>query len=178
MMIKDKENANEEINANIKGLTVNEENFDSFEELLNSFDNNFEWGFYTEDSLELTKKKGRYLNVKKYRGRINYKSGFTSHYETSRIFRELELIKLLGKGKPIDVFIVDEENRGLQIQEILDNAIINIYSFDTHKKVTLFAPTPERICSLYEAIGETPPDDLILKSEENFKNGYNKIYCL
>lgn len=116
--------------------------------------------------------------VKKYDGLINYESGLTTHYKESRQYREKRLIKLLGIGKPVDTFLVDKANKDIEIQEILDNAIINVYSFSTHKKITLFAPPPERIIYLYEAVGEIPPEELVFKSEDNTRKGYNKIYCL
>lgn len=116
------------------------------------------------------------LKVKRYEGEINYNSGFTAHYKGNRIFREMELNRLLKKGKRVDAFVVDEGNNDIQIQEILDNAILNVYSFHTHKKITLFAPPPERIISLYNSIGEFPPEWLIKKSEFNVRKGYNKIF--
>ena len=117
--------------------------------------------------------------VKKYDGLINYESGLTTHYKESRQYREKRLIKLLGIGKPVDTFLVDKvANKDIEIQEILDNAIINVYSFSTHKKITLFAPPPERIIYLYEAVGEIPPEELVFKSDDNTRKGYNKIYCL
>jgi len=117
--------------------------------------------------------------VKKYDGLINYESGLTTHYKESRQYREKQLIKLLGIGKPVDTFLVNKAaDKDIEIQEILDNAIINVYSFSTHKKITLFAPPPERIIYLYEAVGEIPPEELVFKSEDNTRKGYNKIYCL
>lgn len=116
--------------------------------------------------------------VRKYDGLINYESGLTTHYKESRQYREKRLIKLLGIGKPVDTFLVDKANKDIEIQEILDNAIVNVYSFSTHKKITLFAPAPERIIYLYEAVGEIPPEELVFKSEDNTRKGYNKIYCL
>jgi hypothetical protein len=131
----------------------------------------------TEPGLPIRKQN---IIVKKYDGLINYESGLTTHYKENRLFREKQLIQLLGRGKPVDTFLVDKEaaNKDIEIQEILDNAIINVYSFSTHKKITLFAPPPERIIYLYEAVGEIPPEELVFKSEDNTRKGYNKIYCL
>lgn len=120
----------------------------------------------------------KYKSVKRFNSLINYNSGMTIHYKENRIYREKELTRLLGRGKPIAAFIVDEGDGNLQIQEVLDNAIINVYSFKTHKKITLFAPHPNRICLLYEVAGELAPEYLLLKSEENAKNGYNRIHYL
>lgn len=116
------------------------------------------------------------VKINKYIGEINYNSGFTIHYESDRVFREMELIRLLGEGKRIEAFIVDKGNNDKQIHELLDNAILNVYSFDTHKKITLFAPKPERIIFLYNSIGEFPPDWIIEKSELNVRKGYNEIF--
>ena len=116
--------------------------------------------------------------VRKYDGLINYESGLTTHYKESRQYREKQLIKLIGVGKPIKTFLVNRADKDIEIQEILDNAIINVYSFSTHKKITLFAPPPERIIYLYEAVGEIPPEELVFKSEDNMRKGYNRIYCL
>lgn len=115
------------------------------------------------------------IKINRYFGEINYNSGFTIHYKGNRIFREMELIRLLGKGRKVKTFIVEEENNNPQIQELLDNAILNVYSLYTHRKITLFAPHPERIASLYASIGEFPPDWLIKKSECNVRRGYNEI---
>lgn len=114
--------------------------------------------------------------VKRYDGEINYNSGKTIHYKGNRIFREIELTNLLGKGKKVKTFIVEKDANNIQIQELLDNAVLNVYSFHTHKKITLFAPRPERIISLYTSIGEFPPEWLIEKSESNARKGYNEIF--
>lgn len=116
------------------------------------------------------------LKVKRYEGEINYNSGYTKHYEGNRTFREMELIRILGKGEKVKAFAVDEGNNGMQIQEVLSNGILNVYSFYTHRKITLFALHPERIITLYTAIGEFPPEWLIKKSEFNVRKGYNKIF--
>lgn len=117
------------------------------------------------------------IKVNRYEGEINYNSGFTVHYEGERLFREMELIRILGEGRKVKAFKVHEEESNIQIQELLDNAILKIYSFHTHRKITLFAPHPERIISLYASIGEFPPEWLIKKSENNVRKGYNNI-CL
>jgi len=106
--------------------------------------------FFSKKNIEpgLPSKKGNII-IRKYDGLINYKSGLTTHYKESRQYREKQLIKLLGIGKPVDTFLVNKAaNKDIEIQEILDNAIINVYSFSTHKKITLFAPPPERIIYL------------------------------
>lgn len=118
------------------------------------------------------------MKVKRYNSLINYNSGMTTHYKEERVLREMELTKLLGEGKPIAVFLVDSGDGRLQLQEILDNAVINVYSFETHRKVTLFAPNPNRINYLYELAGEIVPDYLIEKSEENSQNEYNDVFNL
>lgn len=132
--------------------------------------------FYVESGLNT--KKEKYNVIKKYNNIINYNSGLTNHYEYNRLIREQELIRLLGEGKPIAAFLVDDNKNGLQIQEILDNAVIVVYSFSSHKKITLFAPEAERICKMFETVGEIAPEQLILKSEDNFIKGYNEIFCL
>lgn len=114
------------------------------------------------------------MKVTEYNKLINYNSGNTSHFENGRILRERELTRLLGIGVSIKKFIIEKDNE-LQIQEILDNAIIRVYSYETHKKVTMFAPNPERLISLFEAIGQLTPDHLLAQSEFNFQNGYNSI---
>lgn len=113
--------------------------------------------------------------INRYNGEINYNSGGTYHYEVNRKFREKKLVSLLGKGKKIQAFIVDKGENDIQIHELLDNGVLVIYSFFTHKKITIFSPTPERIYHLYSAIGEFPPDCLITKSEQNVRMGYNRI---
>lgn len=112
--------------------------------------------------------------VKRFLGLINYHSGETYHYEKSRFIRNLVLTNKLGSGVVIDRFIVDEPNEDLQIQEIYDNAIIVVYSFVTHKKITTFAPSPKRILSLYEDAGEIPPKHIIEESENNVKKELNQ----
>lgn len=114
-------------------------------------------------------------HVSKYKGPVNYLSGYTEHYEDSRVFREKELERLLGKGKVQIRFKVRRNKSELEIHEILDNGIMNIYSHETNKKITVFTPVPERIISLYHAVGEFPPEKLIKRSERNQMNCYNKI---
>ena len=114
------------------------------------------------------------LKVSEYNHLINYKSGNTDHFEDLRILREQELTRLLGVGKVIQRFLIEKES-DLQIQEILDNGIIKVYSYNTHKKITTFAPGPNRLISLFEACGKVAPDNLITKSEFNIQNGYNDI---
>lgn len=115
------------------------------------------------------------IKVSKYEKEINYNSGFTVHYEGERLIREMELIRTLGEGRRLKAFKVHQEEDNIQIQEILDNAILKIYSFHTHRKITLFAPQPERITALYASIGEFPPEWLIKRSEYNVRKGYNNI---
>ena len=146
-----------------------------FETFINNLNENM---FFPKNIEPGLPRKKENIIIKKYNGLINYKSGLTTHYKESRQYREKQLVELLGVGKPIETFLVDKINKDIEIQEILDNAIINVYSFSTHKKITLFAPAPERIICLYEAVGEIPPDSLIKKSEDNVRKGYNKIYCL
>lgn len=114
------------------------------------------------------------MKVTEYRRFINYKSGNTSHFEEGRVLREQELTRLLGFGKVVQRVVIEKDNE-LQIQEILDNAIIIVYSYGTHKKVTMFAPSPSRLSFIFEAIGKCVPDNLLIQSEFNFQNGYNDI---
>lgn len=123
----------------------------------------------------MTLRTSKKVGIKRYDGEINYHSGVTTHYKENRVFREKALVDLLGEGSKLKVFIVEEDSNK-QIQELLDNAILVIYSFYTHRKITLFAPNPERIISLYASIGEFPPDWLIEKSECNARKGLNNIY--
>lgn len=119
-------------------------------------------------------KKHNNIKVNKYNGAINYNSGLTDHYKNTRILRENQLSLLLGQGVPLLTFIVEENNKS-QLHEVLNNAVINVYCFNTHKKITLFAPSSERLAFLYEAIGEVAPDDLLYKSEINVSQGLNEI---
>lgn len=117
----------------------------------------------------------KYQVINRYKNKINYNSGMTSHYKDIRIHRERELTELLGVGKPVSMFLVKDEEGILQIQEVLSNGIIIVYSFDTHKKITLFAPHPNRISFLYESIGCLPSKSLLAQCEDNIKKGYNDI---
>lgn len=114
------------------------------------------------------------MKVVEYRKFINYNNGNTFHFEKGRIIRERELIRLLGSGKKVKSFVVEKDNKS-QIQEVLDNAIIRVFSYDTHKKITMFAPNPNRLISLFEAAGLVIPEYLLAKSELNFQNGFNSI---
>lgn len=105
---------------------------------------------------------------------VNYYSGETQHYKDSRFMRNLVLINKLGKGYVVDRFIVDEPGKDLQIQEVHNNATITVYSFNTHKKITMFAPSPYRILSLYEDAGELPPKNIMIASEQNAKKELNR----
>lgn len=115
------------------------------------------------------------IKIKRYDKKINYQCGMTEHYENSRIFREKELLKILGPGKHIDTFFVDKGNDDKQIHELLHNGIMIVYSYETHKKITIFAVHPERLYSLYISIGEFPPGVLMNVSEYNMRKGYNEI---
>lgn len=114
------------------------------------------------------------MKVSEYNHLINYKSGNTDHFEDLRDLREQELYRLLGVGKVIQRFLIEKEGE-FEIQEILDNGIIKVYSCINHKKITTFAPGPNRFISLFEACGKVAPDNLIIQSEFNIQNGYNKI---
>lgn len=144
----------------------------NYENLMNNFDE-YEH-IYIEPGLK--EMKSKYTKVRRYDKIINYNSGLTAHYEESRILRENILTKILGDGNPIDIFLVEEVDKEPQLQEVMDNAIINVYSYSTHKKITLFAPSSNRLIYLYESVGEVPPEDLIKKSERNVQRGYNKIF--
>lgn len=115
--------------------------------------------------------------IKKYRGEINYNCGMTDHYESIRVLRERALIKLLGEGEHIAAFFVDNGNDDLQIQEILDNGVMIVYSYTDNRKITTFTPHPDRIISLYTAVGKFPPESLLEQSEYNIRRGYNEIHC-
>lgn len=129
-------------------------------------------GIYTQfESIDFSND----IKIKRYDKKINYQCGMTDHYENSRIFRENELLNILGPGKRIDAFFVDKGNGDKQIHELLHNGIMVVYSYETHKKITIFAVHPERICSLYISIGEFPPKVLMNVSEYNVRRGYNEI---
>lgn len=131
--------------------------------------------FLDKISYSQEKHSNNKIVVKKYTAEINYKSGETSHYLNDRAFRELELKIKLGKGNREIAFVIEKDKDDIQIHELLDNGIINIYSFYTHQRITTFSPTPERIYALYYSIGEIPPSSLIEKSEDNFRKEYNLI---
>lgn len=117
------------------------------------------------------------IKVKRYKKKMNYQCGMTDHYEGSRIFREKKLFSILGHGKPIDTFFIDK-GKGKddkQIHQLLSNGIIVVYSYESHKKITVFAIHPERMCSLYIAIGEFPPKKLMKITEYNVRKGYNEL---
>lgn len=132
--------------------------------------------YFYLDSDYCINKLDKNLKIIRYDGMINYNSGMTNHYKENRMLRERELTRVLGEGKRLKAFIVIRENKETEIQEVRDNAIIVVYSFETHKKITLFAPSPNRLENLYHAIGEVPDDNIIGKSEENTLKGYNGIY--
>lgn len=115
------------------------------------------------------------IKIKRYNKKINYQCGMTDHYKHSRIFREKELFNILGSGRKVDAFFIDKGNGDKQIHELLHNGIMIVYSYKTHRKITIFAVHPERIYSLYISIGEFPPDFLMNVSENNIRKGYNKI---
>ena len=115
------------------------------------------------------------LSISKYNSNINYNSGMTAHYVNHRIPREQELTRLLGLGKRVALFVVIDKG-SKRIQEIRDNGVVHVYDYDTHEKITLFAPHPNRINNLFEAVGEIPPDSLLDKSSKNYELGYNDIY--
>lgn len=117
------------------------------------------------------------MKVTIYTKLINYQSGNTIHFEDSRFLREQELIRLLGIGQVIQRFLVDEDGNP-QIQEILSNGIIRVYSAKDHKKVTTFAPGPNRLINLFEACGQIIPESLVRQSELNVENGYSNIFTV
>lgn len=114
--------------------------------------------------------------VSKYEKEISSHGEMTHHYRESRQLRVKELELLLGKGNRIQAFLVNKGNGDLQIHELLDNGLLNIYSYHNHRKITLFAPKPERIINLYNSIGELAPESIIKTSEQNVKKGYHLIY--
>lgn len=116
------------------------------------------------------------FQVSKYDKEISSDGEMTYHYRTSRMSREKELEEILGKGGRLQAFLVDKGDGDIQIQELLDNGLLIIYSYCNHKKITLFAPKPERIKNLYFSIGEIAPESIIRKSEENVKKGYHIVY--
>lgn len=132
--------------------------------------------YFYLDSDYCINKLDKKLKIIRYDGMINYNSGMTNHYKENRMLRERELTRVLGEGKRLKAFIVIRENKETEIQEVRDNAIIVVYSFETHKKITLFAPSPKRLENLYQAIGEVADENIIAKSENNTLKGYNGIY--
>lgn len=114
--------------------------------------------------------------VRPYYNLINRSSGMTVHYKEHRLERERQLRRLLGTGRPLDRFLVDDGREKYQIHEVWSNGILIIYDYKTHKKITIFAPPPYRIKYLYNNAGLEPPEDLIERSAENYKKGYNGIF--
>ena len=159
---------NNEMNLNILHSNSNLESsyFEAFLKLISDFEYNL------QDRSEI-----RNLKIKKYNHLINRNSGMTIHYQLHRLHRENELRRLLGTGKHIDSFVVEGLEK-LQIHEIFDNAVIIVYDYVTHKKITIFAPHPCRLISLYESVGEIPPLLLVERSKNNLSLGYNRIHSL
>ena len=141
--------------------------FDSFYEAISALNEEFKGKNIIESSNE---------KIIKYNSKINYNCGVTDHYDNFRSFREKELTRLLGKGAFVNSFFVDKGDGDLQIHEILSNGVMNVYSYETNKKITVFTPHPDRIISLYISIGEFPPEDLLEQSEYNIRKGYNEIH--
>lgn len=136
--------------------------------------------FSQEDNVVSSKRtKSRRMydvgSVKIYNKKINRHAGDTSHFANERSYRELALKGKLGVGNLVVSFVLKTEEGDLQIHEILDNGVVSVYSYLTHKKITIFAATPFRIASIYEYAGLIPPDWLLSKCEENFNNEYNKL---
>lgn len=115
------------------------------------------------------------MKVTIYDKLINYQSGNTVHFEDLRAIREKELIRLLGAGKVIQRFLIEKKD-DCEIKEVLSNGIIKVYSAKTHKKITTFAPGPNRLINLFEACGKDIPEDLVIQSEINVQNGYSDIF--
>lgn len=128
------------------------------------------------NSISFGKSSGTDIKVKKYSKKINRSSGMTEHYEDCRMIREQELTRLLGYGQTVEVFSVDDGRGKIQIQEVRDNGVIYVYDYETHNKITLFAPHPDRISQLFESVGELAPEKVITRSTENLELGYNELY--
>lgn len=124
---------------------------------------------YSSSDYETSKE---YISVRLFNKKINKNVGDTIHFSNDRAYRELKLKKYILTGKALDSFVVELKNEPLQIQEILDNGLMIIYSYLTHKRITMFLPTPERVVKLYNFSGLIPPSKLIETCETNRIKAY------
>lgn len=95
------------------------------------------------------------------RGKLSF------HYAKERRDRRKTLDKIIGKGKTVETFIIDDGRvdkngkRQLQIHEVKDNGRIVVYSNTDYTVVTEFLAKRNRIEGLFAKAGETASNRLL-----------------
>ena len=94
------------------------------------------------------------------------------HYNTERKRRIKTIMKIGGKGKILDTFLVDRKHRcGLELHALTSNGIIIIYNAKTRTMITNLIARPAQIKRYYNSVGKTPPSELMCLAYEHWKAG-------
>lgn len=132
----------------------------------------------TQAEIRATKDPNSYFNkirsISFYNEPIR-KTEATYHSDVERRERVEKLDELIGPGKPVDCFAINDGRRRPQVQEIYDNGKIVVYDIKTHRRITTFAAKKDRLASIYERAGVEPPHEVISAGARNETFGYNAI---
>lgn len=100
----------------------------------------------------------------------------TNHLTIDRANRVRAIRELIGFGKPVRGFKVDNHHRnGAEYHLVTSTALILIFNFRTKKLITILVARPNQIKRYYEGMDDTAPQELLDLAYEHYKLGYNNL---
>lgn len=100
----------------------------------------------------------------------------TAHLTNDRATRINAIKELIGFGKPVCGFKVDNHHRnGAEYHLITTTALILVFNYNSKKLVTVLIARPRQIRRYYEGTEVTAPAELLNLAREHQLAGYNHL---
>lgn len=100
----------------------------------------------------------------------------TAHLTNDRVTRINAIKELIGFGKPVCGFKVDNHHRnGAEYHLITTTALILIFNYNSKKLITVLIARPNQIKRYYDSSNKVAPEELINLAYEHTKKHYNNL---
>jgi hypothetical protein len=100
----------------------------------------------------------------------------TAHLTNDRVTRINAIRELIGFGKPVCGFKVDNHHRnGAEYHLITSTALILIFNYNSKKLITVLIARPNQIKRYYDNSNKVAPEELINLAYEHTKKHYNNL---
>ena len=100
----------------------------------------------------------------------------TAHLTNDRVTRINAIRELIGFGKPVRGFKVDNHHRnGAEYHLITSTALILIFNFRTKKLITVLIARPAQIYRYYDNLTENAPEEIVNLAREHQRKNYNYL---